>query len=98
MHPEDYDEYKLTNGTVYHIKSGYHSRFPTDEIYGYREYGQEITEKNARENRPGGIIVHLPKGNQVNRIFLPRWVLEDVLGPHKQFSKMKIYPPIPRWV
>ena len=90
--PDDVEEYKLTNGTVYHIKSGYHSRFPTDEIYGYREYGQEITEKNADENRPGGIIVHLPKGNQVNRIFLPRDVVHKVSGKGARWARMKIFP------
>jgi len=89
---DDVEELKKTSGTVYHIKSGPSSRFPTDEIYGYREYGQEITEKNTLKGRPGGIIVHLPKGNQVNRIYLPRRVVHKVSGKGARWDSMKIFP------
>ena len=33
---EDEDEYRFTQGTVYHIKSGPFSSWPTDGVYGYR--------------------------------------------------------------
>ncbi len=89
---DDVKELKKTSGTVYHIKSGPSSRFPTDEIYGYREYGQEITENMADGKRPGGIIVHLPKGNKVDKIYLPRWVVHEVSGHKKKWAKMKIFP------
>jgi len=88
----DYLEYRYTEGTVYHIRSGYNSRFPTDEIYGYREFGPVITENMADGKRPGGIIVHLPKGNQVDRIFLPRDVVHKVLFNGKQWTEMRIFP------
>jgi hypothetical protein len=88
----DVDEYRRTGGTVYHIRSEYNSRFPTDEIYGYREFGPVITKNNADLSRDGGIIVHLPKGNQVSKIFLPRRVVHQVLFNGKQWTEMRIFP------
>ena len=85
----DSKEWSKTKGTVYHIYSGPNSRFPTDEIYGYREFGQEITEDMLKG--PGGIIVHLPKGNKVDKIYLPRDVVHE-LFVQNHWDLMKIFP------
>ena len=88
----DWDEYRLTQGTVYHIKSGPSSSWPIDGVYGYREYGQEITKEMSRQDRGGGIIVHLPPSNHVDRIFLPRGVVHELFGKGKQWTRMRIFP------
>ncbi len=92
-------DYRITGGSVLHIKTGYEHpprrselSGETDEIFGYREFGEEITKEMVDESRPGGVIVDLPKGSRVDRIFLPRGVLHDVLGHNKQLRQMKIYP------
>jgi hypothetical protein len=93
---QDWTEYRDTGGTVSHIRSGYSSTFPIDEIYGYREFGPGITENMTAGKMYVGIIVHLPKGNQVDRIFLPRNVVHDVLFNRgyygKRWTKMRIFP------
>ena len=104
MEKEDYD-WRITRGSVLHMVTDIQGTNgnelvgdETDDIFGYREFGQEITKNMVDGSRRGGIIVDLPRRSLVSRIFLPRWVLEDVFGPYKQFDKMKIYPPIPHWV
>ena len=89
---QDWTEYRDTGGTVSHIRSGYSSTFPIDEIYGYREFGPGITENMTAGKMYVGIIVHLPKGNQVDRIFLPRDVVHKVLFNGKQWTEMRIFP------
>lgn len=92
MEHTDYDNFQGLNGVV-HIVSKNRSKIHTDDIFGYRGFGQDITETMADPKRPGGIIIHLPTNfPKAGRIFMPRRIVHEVFGKNKRWSKMKIFP------
>ena len=89
----DYDYSGSKN--IVHIVSKDRSEIATDDVFGYRGFGQDITTNMANPARKGGLMINLPTDSPAGRrIFLPRSIVNKVFNKGTKWTKMKIFPPL----